>query len=96
MEEKKETNKKPTYEELNDYCNQLYNQNMQLHEKLRQMTDMYSTIPVLFDVIRLKEHFSDKFVQYCAARIEKEFFVEEVYNEMMGIGAKEVEGKEES
>lgn len=81
MEKQKETSaaktakkeKKATYEELNNYCVQLYNQNKQLVEKLQQlnMANLFKRLDYLFLVIQNKETFDKEFLDSCTNEIKE-------------------------
>lgn len=64
-------NKKPSYEELNNYCMQLYEQNVQLVQKLRQadMENLFKRLDYLFKIIEFKDSFSKEFVKSCTDEI---------------------------
>lgn len=65
--------KKATYEELNNYCIQLSNQNRELINKLQQidMSNMFRRLDYLFMVLHNEDHFEDKeFVKSCAEEIQ--------------------------
>lgn len=66
-----EEQKKATYEELNNYCMQLYNQNKQLMAQLqqREMANLFRRLDYLFLVLRNKDCFSPDFVGDCATEI---------------------------
>lgn len=63
--------KKATYEELNNYCMQLFNQNKQLISQLqqREMTNLFRRLDYLFMVLQNKDCFSSDFVGDCAMEI---------------------------
>lgn len=54
--------KKPSYEELNNYCVQLYNQNKQLAAQLQQMNaaNLFKRLDYLFLVVQNKEAFKSE------------------------------------
>ena len=60
----------PTYDQLKDWCNQLMIQRNQLGQKLSQVTNAINTLPWLFEVLKSKEFFDEKFVQDCASEIK--------------------------
>lgn len=64
--------KKPTYEELNNYCTQLYSQNRELVTRLRQteMGNLFKRLDYLFTVLRSKDCFDKDFVLKCAEEIK--------------------------
>lgn len=63
--------RKATYEELNNYCMQLMNQNKQLVAQLqeREMFNMFKRLDYLFLVLKSKDCFSSDFVGDCVAEI---------------------------
>lgn len=68
--------RKATYEELNNYCVQLYNQNKQLTAQLQQkeMFNLFKRLDYLFMVLKNKDCFSPdivdaSFVADCAKEI---------------------------
>lgn len=72
-----ETKKKPSYEELNNYCNQLMMQRNQLKEQydkaireLNQLDSVLTKLPWLFKVLELENHFDPDFVISCADEIQ--------------------------
>ena len=75
MEEKKtkaaSEAKEPTYEDLKNYCNQLYMQRNQVAERLDQLTDVLNILPYLFKVIENKDSFNTEFVVRCTEEIER-------------------------
>lgn len=101
MEEKKETktvamkanvkadtnDKKLTYEQLNDACNQLWQQNRQLVAKTRELEQfaLNKRLDYLFRVIENSKMFSIDFIVNCTNEIE----------EAMTIPNGEDKGKEE-
>lgn len=78
MEEQKkstlkvEETKKLTYEQLNDACNQLAQQNMQLKGRNRELEQfvMFKRLDYLFKVLELSDKFSEQFVTASAKEIE--------------------------
>ena len=60
----------PSYEELKNYCDQLMMQRNQLGQKLQQITNILNKLPWLFEVLKVKEMFSESFVKKCADEIE--------------------------
>lgn len=64
--------RKATYEELNNYCLQLYNQNKQLSEQLKQrdMTNLFRRLDYLFMVVQNKDAFNADFVGDCTEEIQ--------------------------
>lgn len=67
-----DTRKKATYEELNGYCMQLYEQNRQLAGRLRErdMASLFKRLDCLFLVLENKDCFSAEFVGDCADEIK--------------------------
>lgn len=72
-------NKKATYEELNNYCIQLYNQNKQLMSQLQQrdMLNLFKRLDYLFLVLKNKDCFGSDFVGDCVAEITNALTVSE-------------------
>lgn len=64
--------KKLTYEQLNDACNQLWQQNKQLVLKNKELEQFIinKRFDYLFKVIEHKEVFSSEFVKDCTKEIE--------------------------
>ena len=64
--------KKLTYEQLNDACNQLFQQNRQLAQRNRELEDFWWTkrIDVLFKVIEHSSAFNSDFVVTCVEELE--------------------------
>lgn len=73
MEEKtnKKEVKKPTYEELNNYCTQLFNQNKELVARMRQMEmgNLFKRLDYLFCVLQNKSCFNADFILQCTEEI---------------------------
>ena len=65
--------KKLTYEQLNDACNQLYQQNRHLSARNKELEQfiMAKRLDYLFKVLELSEKFPRGFVQDCATEIEE-------------------------
>lgn len=65
--------KKLTYEQLNDACNQLWQQNKQLIERNRELEQyaMNKRMDYLFKVLELSNSFSSDFIINCASEIEE-------------------------
>lgn len=81
MEEKKlkvsskesEKKQKLSYEELNNACSQLYQQNQVLSRQVQQlnMTNMFKRLDYLFMVLQHEGMFSDReFVESCVQEIQ--------------------------
>lgn len=51
-------NEKPSYEDLKNWCNQLYGQNQQMAKALNS----FNVLPYLFEVLKAKELFDKEFV----------------------------------
>ncbi|MCH3980724.1 MAG: hypothetical protein LKE41_02150 [Prevotella sp.] len=70
--------KKLTYEQLNDACSQLYQQNQNLLKKLQEANtySMFKRLDYLFEVLRNKDSFNKKFVEGCAKEIEEAISIE--------------------
>lgn len=68
----KEENVKLTYEQLNNACNQLAQQNHQLVAKVRELEQivMLKRLDYLFKVLNYSSNFSSEFVSACANEIE--------------------------
>lgn len=75
VSENKSENKqqKLTYEQLNDACNQLWQQNKQLVARNRDLEAfaMNKRLDYLFKVLELSNQFSSDFVGNCAVEIEQ-------------------------
>lgn len=71
--ETKVENKKLTYEQLNDACNQLFQQNRQLSLKNRELEQfcMNKRLDYLFKVVENSDKFSSDFVVSCTSEIEE-------------------------
>lgn len=66
--------KKPlTYEQLNDACNQLWQQNKQLVARNRELEQfaINKRLEFLFKVLEYNNNFSSDFVVSCASEIEE-------------------------
>lgn len=68
-----EEQKKLTYEQLNDACNQLWQQNRQLIQKNKEleMFAMNKRLDYLFKVLEHSKEFSSGFVVSCVNEIEE-------------------------
>ena len=64
---------KLTYEELNDACNQLWQQNKQLIKRNKELEifAMNKRLDYLFKVLELSNQFSSDFVGNCSSEIEQ-------------------------
>ena len=73
------TPKKLTYEELNNTCAQLYQQNQQLLRQVQQLNNaaMFKRLDYLFLVLQNEKVFNDKdFVNSCTNEIKEALSVE--------------------
>ena len=78
VSEKKPVEGKPSesqrlsYEQLNDACMQLYQQNQELIKRLQQAdaSNMFRRLDYLFEVIRNSSVFREDFVKNCVSEIE--------------------------
>lgn len=82
MEEKKlnpqenasaqDNNQKLTYEQLNEACSQLYQQNQNLLKQLQQanMVNMFKRLDYLFQVLKYNTLFEEGFVSNCLNEIQ--------------------------
>lgn len=65
---------KLTYEQLNDVCNQLFQQNQKLRESLQEINaiNMFKRLDYLFKVVELASTFKDSdFVNSCMDEIKE-------------------------
>ena len=74
MEEIKNTQEEPqkaTYEQLENYVNQLSQQNMVLKKRLSEFAEVsfYKKMEFLFKVLENKDSFTTDFVNSCASEI---------------------------
>lgn len=86
MEEKKKENKtisihnakeksmgqgKPSYEDLNNYCMQLLQQNRRLIAQMQKMDmeNLFRRLDYLFKVLELRQCFEEDFVKTCSTEI---------------------------
>lgn len=69
----KEVNQKLTYEQLNEACNQLFQQNKQLTARLREVEQFLGNkrMDYLFKVIEFSTLFHSDFVVNCVDEIEE-------------------------
>lgn len=69
----KEERQKLSYEQLNDACNQLFQQNKQLSMKVREMEQflMNKRMEYLFKVIEFSSRFHSDFVVSCVDEVEE-------------------------
>lgn len=68
-----EEQKKLTYEQLNDACNQLWQQNRQLVQKNKEleMFAMNKRLDYLFKVLEHSKEFSSDFIINCVNEVEE-------------------------
>jgi hypothetical protein len=74
MEENKvKQSKKPSYEELEGFCNKLSEQAMMLNKKLQEsnLFNFYKKLDYLFKVVEFSEKFNTEFVVSCINEIEE-------------------------
>ena len=72
MENKKtEVREKPTYEQLENYVNQLASQNRALNKRVIELSEisMFKRIDYLFKIIENKDSFDESFVKTCSNEI---------------------------
>ena len=68
---------KPTYEQLNNWCNQLMQQRNEAYKEIQNLTSAYQVLPYLFEVVKLKDTFDEKFVSQCRDNIKSILSVDE-------------------
>lgn len=80
---KTEEKKKLTYEQLNDACNQLWQQNKQLVMKNRELEQiaLNKRLDYLFKVVEAGDKFNSDFVVSCASEIEEALTIPHETNE---------------
>lgn len=73
MNNGKKEEKKLTYEQLNDACNQLWQQNKQLATRTRELEQfaMNKRLDYLFKVLEYSNKFSSDFIVSCTNEIEE-------------------------
>lgn len=73
MKGKEKEQKKLTYDQLNDACNQLWQQNQQLAKRNRELEQfaINKRLDYLFKVLEFGSKFSSDFVGNCASEIEE-------------------------
>lgn len=64
------TPKKPTYEELNNYVNELMMENRNLRQRLGQVMEVHNKLPWLFEIIKNKEMFEPDYVSATVTEIQ--------------------------
>ena len=75
---------KLTYEQLNDVCNQLFQQNQELRKGLQEMNavNMFKRLDYLFKVVELASTFKDPdFVNSCMDEIKEALTIPDVNKE---------------
>ena len=79
VEMKPQSEKKFTYEELNDIASQLSQQNQQLYQQLQRanMNNMFKRLDYLFKVVENGHMFNSEFLDKCISEIEDTITVEE-------------------
>lgn len=67
-----DNNQKLTYEQLNEACSQLYQQNQNLLKQLQQanMVNMFKRLDYLFQVLKYNTLFEEGFVSNCINEIQ--------------------------
>ena len=71
---------KPTYEQLNNWCNQLMQQRNEAYKEIQNLTSAYQILPYLFEVVKAKDVFSEKFVAQCINNIENLLSLDDTEN----------------
>lgn len=77
---KQENKQALTYEQLNDVCQQLFQQNQQLREKVSELGNiaMFKRLDYLFKVVELADTFKDSdFINSCIDEIKEALTVKE-------------------
>lgn len=77
---KKEPEQKLTYEQLNQACNQLFQQNQYLNKQLKELNtyNMFKRLDYLFKVVEFASTFKDaEFVNYCTDEIKNAIIIPE-------------------
>lgn len=73
--------KKPTYEELNNFCNQLMMQNRELGRKLNEVGSALTKLPFLFNVLNYSTLFDKETVDEAVLEIKELLFYKEPQEE---------------
>lgn len=83
VEMKPQSEKKYSYEELNNIAGQLSQQNQQLYQQLQRanMANMFKRLDYLFKVVENGAMFSPEFVDKCIKEIEDSMTIEEEIDE---------------
>lgn len=78
--ENKEVKRKLTYEELNNVCHQLQEQNRKLYEQLKSvnMANIFTRLDYLFKVVENSEKFDSDFVITCTDEIKDRIIIKTV------------------
>lgn len=71
---------KPTYEQLNNWCNQLMQQRNEAYKEIQNLTSAYQILPYLFEVVKARDVFSEKFVAQCINNIENLLSLDDTEN----------------
>lgn len=77
---KEAAEQKLTYEQLNEACSQLYQQNQNLVKQLRQsnLTNMFKRLDYLFEVLKYESVFKDPdFINSCVDEIKESLTIPE-------------------
>ena len=69
--------KKPSYEELNNFCNQLMMQNRELGRKLNEVGSAVTKLPFLFNVLNYSNLFDKETVDEAVFEIKELLFYKE-------------------
>ena len=79
MKPESEKEQKLTYDELNNACQQLFQQNQQLIKQLREtdMVNMFRRLDYLFKVVENRDSFSPQFVSSCVGEIQEAMTIKE-------------------
>lgn len=77
-----EQEQKLTYEQLNDACQQLFQQNQYLVKELKEanMTNVFKRLDYLFRVLESAPSFDNTFVKQCASEIQEALTLKEENN----------------
>lgn len=83
---KAEDKQKLTYEQLNDACNQLFQQNQMLAKRNRELEGfaMNKRLDYLFKVLEFSNNFSSDFIDNCASEIEEAMTIPQEVEEHKG------------
>ena len=77
---------KLTYDQLNDACNQLWQQNKELARRNRELENfaMNKRLDYLFKCLELSNNFSSDFIVSCASEIEEAMTIPQEMEEHKG------------